>query len=396
MHLSTKMSLRYAKRSLFTPEQRDHLKRKLPGPPPPGLPEPEDSQETPRIGPATTSRRSSGNKAIDLTGQQFGRWTVIKMTGRLLVRGKPVGQSVWECHCECGNIKTEVLYNSLIKRTSTSCGCFQKELMAKGRGSRYDYPREYRIWQGMKTRCYNPNHFTFARYGAKGILMQASWCESFKNFIADMGPCPPDKWSIDRKDGTQGYSKENCRWATTQEQADNKVDWAAKPWMGDMKGKRFGLLLIGDVHRQTGHQYIWKAQCDCGNSLTVLHRHLANGHARSCGCHRGTPMSVHTPDTFSASVKRPDIALRSKLGTPTKDLTGQKFGRWTVLGPSGKAKNMTLWNCQCSCGRKKPNVLYSSLTQGTSLSCGCLRSEELVEKHRKGRLAKLASDNFEM
>lgn len=72
------------------------------------------------------------------------------------------------------------------------------------------------------------------------------------------------------------------------------------------------------------------------------------------------------------------------------DLTGRKFGRWTVLAdttperrPKGFLKRryqgVTQWRCQCECGKIKEHVLYTSLTSGCSQSCGCLRSE----LHRK-------------
>lgn len=57
-------------------------------------------------------------------------------------------------------------------------------------------------------------------YGAVGISYDPRW-ELFENFLADMGERPVGT-TLDRKDGTKGYFKDNCRWATHQEQADNK------------------------------------------------------------------------------------------------------------------------------------------------------------------------------
>lgn len=58
------------------------------------------------------------------------------------------------------------------------------------------------------------------------------------------------------------------------------------------------------------------------------------------------------------------------------DLTGQKFGEWTVLekGKSDKHYN-TKWVCQCSCGTIK-EVASTSLRKGLSLSCGCKKIEK--------------------
>lgn len=54
------------------------------------------------------------------------------------------------------------------------------------------------------------------------------------------------------------------------------------------------------------------------------------------------------------------------------DLTGNRYGRLSVLGYAGKSS----WNCQCACGKTK-TVLGGNLRQGKSLSCGCLRDENI-------------------
>lgn len=82
--------------------------------------------------------------------------------------------------------------------------------------------RPYNIWSGIKRRCYNKNEISYKRYGEKGITMCDEWKNSFMSFWVDMKEGYFDSAQIDRIDNTKGYYKENCRWVTIKEQANNK------------------------------------------------------------------------------------------------------------------------------------------------------------------------------
>jgi hypothetical protein len=104
----------------------------------------------------------------------------------------------------------------------------------------------------MKARCFNPEHRYFNYYGGRGITVCDRWRDSFEAFLEDMGPKPSRKHSLDRYPDNEGsYSKQNCRWATSEEQANNRknsttgipgisIDKKKRVWISSAKinGKR--------------------------------------------------------------------------------------------------------------------------------------------------------------
>ena len=82
------------------------------------------------------------------------------------------------------------------------------------------YPSTYAIWSQMRQRCNNPKNKDYKNYGFRGITVCKEW-NSFDQFLKDMGE-RPENLSLDRIDNNGSYCKENCRWATYLEQAQNK------------------------------------------------------------------------------------------------------------------------------------------------------------------------------
>ena len=149
----------------------------------------------------------------DLTGQVFSRLTAVAFAGN---RGKKK-ERYWECLCECGKTHVVQAY-SLRSGNTQSCGCLALEVRSTHKQS---YSDEYHTWQAMKERCHNPNATKYYMYGARGITVCPSWVTSFENFFADMGNRPAKDYSIERLNGNEGYSKENCVWADKTAQANN-------------------------------------------------------------------------------------------------------------------------------------------------------------------------------
>jgi hypothetical protein len=78
---------------------------------------------------------------------------------------------------------------------------------------------EYRLWNAMRQRCYNPNQASYCDYGARGITVCAEWRASFLAFIQDMGMRPSGGMTLERKDNNLGYCKSNCEWADRAKQS---------------------------------------------------------------------------------------------------------------------------------------------------------------------------------
>lgn len=160
-----------------------------------------------------------------LIGRTFNRLTVIEFAKRKKVKGGTV--IYWKCRCQCGQMMVAGA-TSLLGGNTQSCGCYQRERAATsnyqhGWASRKGKHRLYRLWEGMKERCQNPNHQMWKHYGGKGIRVCERWLD-FENFRIDMEASWKPGLSLDRRSCSDNYSPETVRWATSKEQGQNKTN----------------------------------------------------------------------------------------------------------------------------------------------------------------------------
>jgi hypothetical protein len=157
---------------------------------------------------------------IDLTGQRFGRLTVVEHAGI----DKWV-QMIWRCICDCGG--SSVVPGGILRRGHTkSCGCRQisgldpNASRKHGHGTRGRLSPTYISWQAMLQRCRDPNSSNWKYYGGRGISVCKRWLD-FKAFLADVGTRPVGT-SIDRIDADGNYEPGNVRWADAMTQRRNR------------------------------------------------------------------------------------------------------------------------------------------------------------------------------
>lgn len=221
------------------------------------------------------------------------------------------GRATWLCECECGNCTT-VIAKHLVSGTIKSCGCLLKELQT-------------------------PIDLSGKQFGRWKVL------------------------ELSNKKSKHGdiYWNCKCECGTTREVLSRSLRSGDTVSCGcyrdkirnDITGKRFGkLVAIKPTDKSSGTNVIWELKCDCGNTTHVHTGNLGEHHrkTRSCGCLHMEVVGVN--------------------------LTGNRYGRLTVIKQGEHIGNKIGWLCKCDCG-EVTTVSGTHLTSGATQSCGCIRNE---------------------
>jgi hypothetical protein len=158
----------------------------------------------------------------NLEGRRFGKLFVLRKSETRLH-----GHTSWVCVCDC-DLEKEIVKSGtcLLSGDTSSCGCYHKEQLALRRTSHGQtrggkHSEAYACWANMVQRCTNPKATNWKYWGGRGITICDSW-RQFENFHKDMGD-PPEGLTLDRYPDLDGnYEPGNCRWATDEQQSQNR------------------------------------------------------------------------------------------------------------------------------------------------------------------------------
>lgn len=229
------------------------------------------------------------------------------------------------------------------------------------------------IWYNAKRRCTNPNSTCYANYGGRGITFCEEWLnfDTFKKWAVQNGYA--ENLTIERLDVNKGYCPSNCTWVTNKQQQRNRTDnhlitvdgetkplseWCeiyhkcantvtkrirkgmtakeallthTKPNIKDLKGMRFGrLVVIGFAYTNNNSAY-WNCVCSCGNKKVVKGSNLTSGACKSCGCMQKERAKARAIGNKSRAVK-----IRNKI-------TGQIYNSFIECSCAVGIPKATLW-----------------------------------------------------
>ena len=185
-------------------------------------------------------------KKIDLTGEKYGKLTVLRQ-----VKGNSKYKT-WECQCDCGNI-IRVDSRHLRSGATTSCGCSKEE-----KGGRH---------AGRKAA-----DLTGRVYGRLTVLERAP---NKNSLVMWKCRCSCGQITTASSHDLNIGLKKSC--GCLRKESSRKLDIT-----GNRYGKLVALYPTGKT--EESGSMLWRCRCDCGNEVDVSVSSLNKGNNKSCGC----------------------------------------------------------------------------------------------------------------
>jgi len=168
--------------------------------------------------------------------------------------------------------------------------------------------KTYFAWRSMRRRCLNSNDNSWKNYGAQGVTVCDRWVDDYDAFVEDMG-FAQEGLSLDRIDPRKGYSPENCRWATSTEQARNKREHRRITYRGQTKISVEWAELLGisldTLHKRLERMSVPRALSELGLMTgKLVHGTRTAYEIRKCRCEECRAANTERARTYRARKKQ--------------------------------------------------------------------------------------------
>lgn len=195
------------------------------------------------------------------------------------------------------------------------------------------------IHHGIITRCYNKNSKDYKWYGGKGVEVCERWRgkNGLANFRKDMGPRPKGTtkgglplYSLDRIDRDGPYSPENCRWATWEEQINNRGIATSITFDGETHTVTEWAKITG-IGRESLYRRLNNLGWDIEKALTTPCKKSKRGKKIFLD-YRGKKISL-LELASALGTSKASVYLRYRMGWSAEEIANEPKTEW------GKLKN---------------------------------------------------------
>lgn len=232
------------------------------------------------------------SKAIDITGQRFGRLTALKPTENRNSKGS----IMWLCECECGTIK-EICITDLRNKGTKSCGCLSREKASQRFKKMVKEERSRNVMKDI----------TGQRFG-KLVAIKPTDKKIGTNVVWEMKcDCGNTTYVHTGNLGKARRKTKSCGCLHKEVVSISLV------------GNKYGKLLVIEQGKHVGDKIAWVCKCECGNITEVSGDHLKSGGTRSCGCIRDELVGENHPNYNPNKTDEERLKKRYILGKHTID-----------------------------------------------------------------------------